>query len=85
MVRTTQHIDNLMKIAISKSNKSFSDGSYTPNQLTSTADKFIKNGLTKSQIKAKLRTYSEYALNIIAESDNAQWSELAKLELSNIK
>lgn len=84
-MRTQSHIDNLMKIAISKSNKSFSDGSYTPTQLTSTADKFIKEGLTKSQIKAKLRGYSEYALNIIAQCDNAQWSELAKLELSNIK
>lgn len=84
-MRTQSHINNLFEIAKAKSDKAFSNGSWTPSATTSTADKFIKEGLTKSQIRAKLRTYSKYALEIIIASNNIQWSELAKLELSTLK
>lgn len=45
-------------------------------------NKFIKTGLTKSQIKSNLKKLSKSALESIAELNAADWSELAKIELS---
>lgn len=81
--RTEAHVNYLMEQAIRKSSDSFSNELFVSTAPKTTADKFIKEGLTPSRIKLELKKLSQYALEIIVNSDNKQWSQLAKEALIN--
>ena len=82
MTRTDNHINSLMATANRISAYEFRNGASELN-VNPTAATYIKECLTTSQIKTKLKSYNKFALNLIAESSNTTWADLAKKALTN--